>query len=100
MPGKATVLENSPSESVEMYLKLQAGGRTDKTGAPRERHYRILNSRTGAWQKVMLLQQDNIYFNLKKDTNHNIFYLFILTHFFLYRSDPLLSEVHPDALLQ
>lgn len=34
MPGKSTVLKNSPVESVEMYLKLQAG-EEPTTGAER-----------------------------------------------------------------
>ena len=34
MPGKSTVLKNSPGESVEMYLKLQAG-EEPTTGAER-----------------------------------------------------------------
>lgn len=34
MPGKSTILKNSPSESVEMYLKLQAG-EEPTTGAER-----------------------------------------------------------------
>ena len=52
MPGKSTILKNSPSESVEMYLKLQAG----EEQVLRERHYRILRAHR-RWQKVMLLQQ-------------------------------------------